>query len=646
MTGPDNPHHPIEIVCSKGYFGILSLMLEHDKIHVPHTILHTVVKCINNKIYSPKSDYKICLDLLLGDSRINVNMTDNKNNTALHYAVRYSDHDSIMKLLGAGACISLRNSFKQPPLADIPPKTLHTFLDECLQTNDERCVDDNFEIRFNYDFLIPPSNLANCVDNQCSIPVEDDDKADIRNNNDCYLAPETDALLYMSQNPELRPLLKHPVMTSFLFLKWQRISWLFYTNMTFYSMFCLLLIGYILIGYGPNDRPDVIHELVPEILHFMLVVMWILLMLRELFQFVVSPKTYLKNFENLLEITLILVTLSVVLYEPEEYIRQQISAVAILLSATEFLLLIGQHPLISTNIVMLRTVSWNFFKFLCWYSILIVAFALSFYTLFRENDSLNTNTTVPITNGDGEEEPNFFTDPGISLFKTILMLTGEFEAGSIKFKTFPVTSHLIFVMFVFLIAIVLFNLLNGLAVSDTALIKQDAELVGYVSRIQLISYFEAMLLGETPPFARFLQNICCCCSLNTRNMFCLRPVAEKICLFPNYLPQAKIAIKPNLGRKIIFKLEKKCLDYETQTRFGCCLFSWCKDIEMDRKVIKAAKVVIAEKKNVSELDDIRERLDKLQQIVAQCEQYIHKQDNNLQDVSKALINITNMLSKS
>ena len=47
------------------------------------------------------------------------------------------------------------------------------------------------------------------------------------------------------------------------------------------------------------------------------------------------------------------------------------------------------------------------------------------------------------------------------------------------------------------------NLLNGLAVSDTAVIQEKAEIVTYVIRVETIASFEAVLLGD--PF-NFLAN--------------------------------------------------------------------------------------------------------------------------------------------
>ena len=47
------------------------------------------------------------------------------------------------------------------------------------------------------------------------------------------------------------------------------------------------------------------------------------------------------------------------------------------------------------------------------------------------------------------------------------------------------------------------NLLNGLAVTDTAVIRDKAETVTYIIRVETISCFEAVLLGD--PF-NFLAN--------------------------------------------------------------------------------------------------------------------------------------------
>nr|QXY06227.1 painless [Tuta absoluta] len=622
-TCSGNTNRPIAHACQNGYTKILKMYIDNestlfDPIY-SETLLQITVKGMRSYSKNPKADFKGCLEMLLKHPKLNnnVNHSDIKDNTALHYAARNGDNDTVLELLRNGACVGLRNKFNEPPLADINAKTLESYLDECITTNGERPSDDDYEIHMKYSFLVYPNNS---LENElCKMPLMDNANNNVKEY-DSILAPETDALLYMTRNEDLRPLLKHPVITSFLYLKWQRLSCLFYANITFYSLLWLCLILYIILGYGVEKEQSDAIKVLNVVTHVGAIIGLILLVMRELFQLLVSPTRYLQSIENWMEIALIFVTAWIVCYSnAEESTKQQLSAVAILLSSAELVLLIGQFPTLSTNITMLKTVSWNFFKFLLWYCILIIAFALSFYTLFRkvgeDPDQVPPNPNT--TEKDNEEEEDFFEDPGRSLFKTIVMLTGEFDAGSIKFSTFPVTSHIIFIVFVFMIPIVLFNLLNGLAVNDTQEIRADAELVGHISRIKLISYFESVLIGNAREYAKssrgcswpptHLQEL----NIISPKSLCIKPFAKRISLFPHFLPKYRIIVKPNQENKIDIPqaepLGKFGDDYEDIEGGGCC-FERCQGYRLDRKIVKNAKFVINSKANVSEFDELKEKL--------------------------------------
>ena len=60
------------------------------------------------------------------------------------------------------------------------------------------------------------------------------------------------------------------------------------------------------------------------------------------------------------------------------------------------------------------------------------------------------------------------------------MFTGEIEASDLPFDALPGTSHVICLLFVFFVATVLLNLLNGLAVGDTREVREDAETLSLV----------------------------------------------------------------------------------------------------------------------------------------------------------------------
>ena len=77
--------------------------------------------------------------------------------------------------------------------------------------------------------------------------------------------------------------------------------------------------------------------------------------------------------------------------------------------------------------------------------------------------------------------------------------------GELEFEDLPIegVGYLYFLTFVFVIVVVLMNLLNGLAVSDTGVCRAEAEIYTYKSQVDLIAYTESVLLGD--PF-NFLAN--------------------------------------------------------------------------------------------------------------------------------------------
>ena len=63
-------------------------------------------------------------------------------------------------------------------------------------------------------------------------------------------APETDVLWYMARSTDHRHLLKHPVITSFLALKWSRISLHYNANIACFALFVAILTAYIFTNYA------------------------------------------------------------------------------------------------------------------------------------------------------------------------------------------------------------------------------------------------------------------------------------------------------------------------------------------------------------------------------------------------------------
>lgn len=308
--------------------------------------------------------------------------------------------------------------------------------------------------------------------------------------------------------------------------------------------------------------------------------------LREILQFFSSPCHYLSSPENWLEITLIGVV-SAALWSGDAVCQ----AVAILLTTWELVILLGQHPKMAVDIEMFKTVSLNFFKCLCLYALVIVAFALAFFVMF------------------GSSIDGSFPSPQQSIFKTIVMFTGEFEAADIPFREHSFFSHLVFVAFVFLIAIVLLNLLNGLAVNDTGEILAEAELVCLVSRTKLLAYVERIAVG-----AKFFPRYRFCCCLNYLQRRSSKPgsprigyLARRILLFPRYLPHGKLSVKPHKNNQILLHGRSNAKGSLVKMDLGIS--------KVARQIIRDREKESTEDKIMGELLAVRRKLDRLNKLV-------------------------------
>jgi transient receptor potential cation channel subfamily A protein 1 len=125
-----------------------------------------------------------------------------------------------------------------------------------------------------------------------------------------------------------------------------------------------------------------------------------------------------------------------------------------------------------------------------------VSFAMGFYIMLHKDIPKDASNDKQ----DSEDEYPFFNKPWHALIKTTIMFVGEIEFGDLPIDLNSGLSFLFLLAFVFLIIVVLMNLLNGLAVSDTGLIREKAEIVSHIARVDTISYTESILLGDPLDF--------------------------------------------------------------------------------------------------------------------------------------------------
>jgi hypothetical protein len=110
------------------------------------------------------------------------------------------------------------------------------------------------------------------------------------------------------------------------------------------------------------------------------------------------------------------------------------------------------------------------------------------------------------------------------------------------------TFFFLFALFVFIIAMVLLNLLTGLAVSNTQDIESNAEQLSLVSRIKLIYEIESTLLQWYTFVEKWPKYILLCPFINFQ-----KSKIKNICLFPDTSSMKRIHVLANKGPDIVLE---------------------------------------------------------------------------------------------
>lgn len=550
-----NRRYPLFIAAHRGFADILQVFVDSNNpriiyqmyennsekfknISVNYTsALHELIR---NSCHKPKTNIGLCdydrsFYLLLPiHSKLDINYFDHQGSTCLHMAASVFNQNYIFSLLDNGAYIALKNNHGVSLLDCINQNTLESYLNRCIKSNEQTNRNFYFEIIFSYRFLCPPKIHYNERDHSyykhADYPV-------------VFLKriTETYPLLCISKNPDLRPLLEHPVLSSFTCLKWSKIKKYYYINLTFYMLFVAFLTAYTLFTFRSNNY---ISEPIRSVLRVIVLILFILFTVRELFQCISFPKKYLTTLENWLEISIIVLTFSLLSESLPKNIRPSLSVFVILTTWGECILILGRHPMFAIPLAMLIVVTKNFLKFLLLYSILIIAFILSLYVLFNDYQDHGVDSTQAsnnqINNG------HMFSNLWLTSFKIIVMLTGELEASTMPFSSEnEKIGRIVVVVFIIFIPILLANLLNGLAVSDIKQINDDAEIIVLMSRLTFISSF------EKSPLSKALE-------IHKIHISCLaRMFGIKIRLFPDILKNQEIKTIPRHRLKMIDQTKQR-----------------------------------------------------------------------------------------
>ncbi|XP_069688348.1 transient receptor potential cation channel protein painless-like isoform X2 [Periplaneta americana] len=526
--------------------------------------------------------------------RLDVDATDEKGQTALQKAALARNQHLILALLRRGASIRV-NSSQGSLLDGIAASTFETFLDECIEDNKRSLHNIDYAIIFNYRFL------------SLSVGVPQ--------------TPETGPLLYMSQSKKLKRLLKHPVICTFIDLKWRRAQVFYYINIFLYTMFLIFLNLYVIYRVHTQDDECRNGSTVPNHIKVPLFIFLGYVLLREFFEFMVYPLEYMKSLENLMEIILICTTGAIFLFSLQGcQLMRTLFVIVLLISWLEWVLLTGRLPFLSIQVEMLKTVSATFIAFMAWYSFMIIAFAIVFFTIFYSPSA-------------GDDNADQFPDLASAFFKTIIMMAGEFGTDSLKFDSAAnIASHLVFVFFVVLIALVMLNLLNGLAVSDTQVITNEAHILSQISRIRSTFYIEKIALIDPESYNYVSKRLLCCFPFVN-----LRKLYNRISLFANISHEMRVFIFPN--RKSYVSLTRPVKD----GRHGVLQYKFLKIwrwscIRLENKIVRYSLEIITRQKQTNEYP-MKEVLEKLQEAEQYNKQRLDEIEERLIETVRHLLSV-------
>ncbi len=640
--------------CSLGNYEVLKVLLTDENVSFASAKLRrnrgaTLLHQIFNFDFVDAVDRYKCFKLIIADKRCTVeiiNKVDGMKHVPLHYSCKFGCNDISKQLLRRGAYIG-----HESVMNFIQRDVLEEYLDGRIKWSGN-VNDANFEVSIDYNFLTPPPKSGKL---------------------------EITAAHMISSHSILQNLALHPVISSFVLLKWKKINVFVHANVLIYFGFLLLLGSTIMNFYNVFDSYQVDSDYCESVqneankklfkidlreyknfnnnslwlidhldeikrfygaasnnsdtianetftkhnifllkekyrtffeqylkeywpLHWTGIIGLLLMTAYELVQFKMSWKKYFFKLINWIDILLIIFSYSVLMgrvgVSPKHFRRT--CSIMILLIGAQCINLFSRISFfsLSLHLAILRRVSKTFVKTMAPYLIIILAFGMSFYALNFK--SKKTPGITPTYDG--------FANIFLSTISTVRMMLSDFGAVVVQEREYFKGG--LFLGFMVVISIIVFNLLNALAISDTNGMMEVAELVETTRRISTLRTYDTL-------FARF--------KLSTFNMF---PTINTIMLMPNSSNVIRIKNRTSKSDRISIRMpdigETSKYDYlfnENRLKFWKSVPDAMEfDEEAMKEFVDYVKVQQAKKsdemekvKNLQEFNALRDTLDALQE---------------------------------
>ncbi|XP_047473663.1 transient receptor potential channel pyrexia-like [Penaeus chinensis] len=418
------------------------------------------------------------LDILLqrDDLKNMVTVVDNDKCRAFDYAVRsWSVHCCYLLLINGEHLANIKDGVSncELMLEHLPSasQVLKKLFNSHVHMSEESLHDPDFSITFDYSALL--SEEKGTI--QCSVVSE------------LVHSPSED-------------LIKHPLLESFLYVKWCCIQKYFYTGVLMYFIFLILHTSYVMLTFGNSPIDWNKHIAMLWTFRAGHILFYIILLFPNVIMVIANFRKYSKQVETLIRLVTFISSAVVVFSptidykaleeiaisknmvspnDPSAYLpmttERQMAAVSVFFVWVELMMLLGRYPMLGTYILMFSGVAKSMMKFLFSFVFLLFGFSFSFHILFQK---LSVFKTFPL-----------------SFVKTLMMMSGEIAFSEFVLAMDVPLSGLVFLsLYLFIVAILLANLFIGLAVNDIPSLQKRGRIHRLAKEASYIVAFEKLLL--------------------------------------------------------------------------------------------------------------------------------------------------------
>uniref|UniRef100_A0A336MAA0 CSON012677 protein n=1 Tax=Culicoides sonorensis TaxID=179676 RepID=A0A336MAA0_CULSO len=491
----------IEVVFASGSLELLKylmkLIIEYPKKFKLITPL--IMNAVRWGVFVRKGqleNFQKCFEYLvdvLSKDEINATDEEHASTTALHLADDYNEQFMVQKLLEKGASITAQNEGGRFPIKNTNYLILKQFFDTQIMKTPKRFLNDVsvwklINSHYSHEYNLNGFIFVDLSTFEC--PVINEKSPNFKN---------LKLITYISGTPRLSRLIDHPIIAIMLELHWTLfMKHILLDQISVISMLIttvLFVIKYSIKSLISQDLCEVLSYVIAGItsvflfgeivknyslFHLMVVKLkqgWSKIrksikMPTNLQQecYLIQDPPYLPCYQTVtsifLKIPLFILLILFAVYDCDHNTCKQTIGVGIILLAVNTTLLIAYYnQTVAHYVIMFLYVAYNGLNFILSMFLIIFGFAIGLFMLIDNFRYENTNNFKAGNNSDWESI-------GLSTLRALVMSTGELEVSSLEFHA--VTSYIVFVFFIFVIPIVFFNLLNGLAIEDISMIKKEA----------------------------------------------------------------------------------------------------------------------------------------------------------------------------